>query len=183
MKIITGSPGTGKHTVARMIAQKMGLELVDLNKIAIDEKTFEKKDGVFDVDVQKLKKVLEKKVSKKSVLVGHLAPYVVSRNRVDIAVVLRRNPYQLEQVYKKRRYNMEKQLENLGSEILGITYYDTIKNVGQNKAFQFDTTSKSIVAITKKIETLFLKGKIKVDEVDWLTLVLKKGDLPKFFPY
>ena len=183
MKIIAGNPGTGKHAVAHIVAKKIGLDIIDINKIAIDKKIFEKRNGILDVDVHKLKKILDKKTSNKSLLVGHLAPYVVSRDRVEIAAVLRRSPYELELVYKKRKYNKEKLFENLGSEILGITSYDTIKNVGKNKTVQFDTTKKSIVAISKKIELLFQEHKVKGDDVDWLSLVLKKGDLQRFFPY
>jgi adenylate kinase len=183
VKVITGNPGTGKHTVAQILSKKMGLELVDINKIAVEKKTFERKKGALEVDVQKLKRILDKMSSKNSLLVGHLAPYVVSRNKVEVAVVLRRNPYDLERVYKKRKYPNDKIIENLGSEILGITYYDTVKNIGQNKTVQFDTTRKSIANITKKIESLFLKGNGKWDKVDWLALVLKNGDLQRFFSY
>jgi len=183
VKVITGNPGTGKHTVAQIISKKMGLELVDINKIAIEKKAFERKKGALEVDVKKLKKILDKMSSKNSLLVGHLAPYVVSRNKVEVAVVLRRSPYDLEKVYKKRKYPSDKIIENLGSEILGITYYDTVKNIGQNKTVQFDTTRKSIANITKKIESLFLKGNGKGDKLDWLALVLKNGDLQRFFSY
>ena len=183
VKIITGNPGTGKHTIAQILSRKMGLELIDINKIAIEEKIVERRNEVLDVDVVKLKKILDKTGSKNSLLVGHLAPYVVSRNKVEVAVVLRQSPYELVRVYKKRKYRKDKIIENLGSEILGITYYDMVRNIGQNKTFQFDTTKKSIVSITKKIETLFLKGKVKGDKVDWLALVLKNGDIQKFFPY
>jgi adenylate kinase len=183
LKVITGNPGTGKHTVAQILSKSMGLELVDINLIAVEEKVFEKRNGVLDVDVQKLKRILNKMSSKNLLLIGHLAPYVVSRNKVEVAVVLRRSPYELERVYKKRKYDNDKVIENLGSEILGIAYYDTVKNIGQNKTFQFDTTKKSIVNTTKKIEALFLKSNVKGDKVDWLALVLKNGDLQRFFSY
>ncbi len=161
----------------------MGLDLIDINKIAIDNKIFKKNNGVLDVDVHKLKRILDKKISKKTLLVGHLAPYVVSKNKVKSAIVLRRNPYDLERVYKKRKYSKKKSLENLGSEIIGITYYDTIKNIGKNKIVQFNTTKKSIAAISAKVESFFQEHKVKEDDVDWLSLVLKRGDLKRFFPY
>ncbi|TLY08431.1 MAG: AAA family ATPase [Thaumarchaeota archaeon] len=183
LKIITGNPGTGKHTVAKAIAKKLKLELIDINMVAIDEGLFEKRDGVFDVDVNKLKKIIRKKASKNSLLVGHLAPYVVSRNNVESAVVLRRNPYKLQSIYKKRRYSSKKAIENLGSEILGITYYDMVKKIGRNKTCQIDTSDKSISMIVKRIETLFCKGKIQEDDIDWFRLVIKKGDMKRFFSY
>lgn len=183
MKIITGNPGTGKHTISHIVAKNLDLELVDISKVAIEEKLFEKRDRALEIDVHKLRKILMKNLPKRSLLVGHLAPYVALRNKVDIAVVLRRSPYKLEEVYKKRKYPIYKSLENLGSEILGITYYDTVKNIGQNNTFQFDTTNKSITSITKKIESLFQKNNVRGDLVDWLALVLKNGDLQRFFPY
>ena len=183
MKIITGNPGTGKHTVARILAKKLKLDLVDINKIAIDEGIAKKNADSLDVDVKKLKKILEKRTSKNVLLVGHLAPYVSSRGKVEFAIVLRRNPYSLERSYKKRGYTKKKSIENLGSEILGITYYDTIKNIGRKKTLQLDTTNISIRETVKKIELLFAKGKTREDDVDWLKIVSKKGDLKRFFPY
>ena len=183
LKIITGNPGTGKHTVAKVIAKKLKLELIDINMVAIDKGVFKKRDRVLDVDVNKLKKIIKKKASKNSLLVGHLAPYVVSRNNVESAVVLRRNPYKLQSTYKKRGYSSKKELENLGSEILGMTYYDMVKKIGRNKTFQIDTSNKSISMIVKRIETLFCKGKTQEDDVDWFRLIIKKGDMKRFFSY
>ncbi len=183
MKVITGNPGTGKHTISNILAKKLGLELVDINKVAIAEGIVKKGKEALDVDVKKLEKFLDKKTAKNALLVGHLAPYVISKNKVEIAVVLRRNPYNLEKIYKERGYPRKKAIENLGSEILGLTYYDTIENIGRKKTFQFDTTNKPIKETIKRIESLFAKGKAKEDNVDWLKTISEKVDLKRFFPY
>lgn len=183
LKIITGNPGTGKHTVARILARKLKLELIDVNKMSISKGATEKNGRVLDVDVRKLKRVLDKEIPDNALLVGHLAPYIISKSKIEIAVVLRRSPYSLECVYKKRGYDKKKALENLGSEIIGITYYDTIKNIGRRKTFQFDTTNKSVYNTVKKIESLFVQGKAKEDNTDWLKIISEKGDLKRFFPY
>jgi len=70
----------------------------------------------------------------------------------------------------------------LGSEVLGIIAYETIKKFGKNKTIQVDTSSKSPSNITKHIKDI-LDGKSKTDSVDWLSAVTEKKDLQKFFPY
>ena len=182
MKIITGNPGTGKHTIAKLIAKKTSLEVIDINRVAIDMKVFRKSNGILDVDTRKLKKIIDKQASENAILVGHLAPYVVSPKNVQVAVVLRKSPYKLQSIYKRRKYKNKKSLENLGSEILGIVYYDTIHEFGREKTFQVDTSDRSIFHTVKKIESIF-KGTKKDDKIDWLQMVLKKGDMQKFFPY
>lgn len=182
-KVITGNPGVGKHTVAKQLAKNLDLEIIDINKIAIEEGIFEKKTETLDVDVKTLKKIITKKNTKNSLVVGHLAPYVVSRRQVESAVVLRKNPYRLSSIYKKRNYTYEKSITNLGSEILGVTLYDAINEFGPDKTFQIDTTSKSVSTVVKKIESLFTKHIFQEDEVDWLGLISEKNDLKRFFPY
>ncbi len=182
MKIITGNPGTGKHTIAKLIAEKLNLEVIDVNKIALDKKVFKKNNGTLDVNTTKLKKTIDKMTSENSLLVGHLAPYVISAKNVQVAVVLRKNPYELQSIYKRRKYTSKKSLENLGSEILGIVYYDTVHEFGQEKTFQVDTSNRTISSTVKKVESIF-RGTKRDDRVDWLQLVLKKGDMQKFFPY
>lgn len=182
-KVITGNPGVGKHTVAKQIAKRLDLDLVDINKIAIQKGIFEENGGTLDVDIKKLEKILKKIITKNSLVVGHLAPYVVSRKQVKIAVVLRRDPYKLVSVYKKRKYSHQKAIENLGSEILGVTYYDSINEFGPDRTFQINTTCKSVSVVVKKIEDLFVKGIFQEDEVDWLGLISEKNDLKRFFPY
>jgi len=182
-KVITGNPGVGKHTVAKQIAKNLKLELVDINKIAIENSTFVKGKETLDVDTKDLQKILDKKITKHSLIVGHLAPYVLPRNKIQMVVVLRKSPYKLISIYKKRNYSKQKTIENLGSEILGITFYDAVKKFGPSKTHQIDTSFSSVSKVVKKIETLFEKGKFQEDQVDWLGLISKKGDLKRFFPY
>lgn len=180
--IITGNPGVGKHTVAKSVAKILNYKIVDINKIALDSGIYEKKNGTFDVDVKQLKKVLKNKIKTNSLVVGHLAPYVVSKNQVKKAIILRKNPYKLISVYKKRKYSSKKIIENVGSEILGVIAFDSIKKFGKKKSLQIDTTSKSVLKISKII-IKGIEGKSKNDKVDWLILVSEKSDIKKFFPY
>jgi adenylate kinase len=183
LKVITGNPGTGKHTIANLISKKSSLDIIDINKIAVDKGVFKKNKETFVVDVNKLKKIINKMGSENSILVGHLAPYVISAKNVEVVIVLRKSPYKLQHIYRKRKYSSKKSLENLGSEILGILYYDSIHEFGQRKTFQIDTSNGPISHSVKKVESILKGDKKKGDSVDWLQLVLKKDDMRKFFPY
>lgn len=179
--VITGNPGVGKHTVAKEISKHLGLPISDINSIASNAGLFEKNQDTNDVDISELKKIIKEKISSSSLIVGHLAPYVLSSGQVKKVIVLRRNPYDLISVYKKREYTEEKTRENTGSEILGIIAHDAINQFGA-KVFQVDVTGKSISEVTEKVLSIINEGGVS-EEVDWLDLVTKRNDLKKFFAY
>jgi adenylate kinase len=190
--IITGSPGVGKHTIAKEIKRTWKIsELIDINKIAIDAGFVEHGQDAFDVDVNKLKKHLEPIISyiprpftgwERVLVVGHLAPYVIDVKHAHPCIVLRKNPYKLIDIYKKRGYTEKKMKDNLGSEILGIIVNDAIKNFGQEKTFQVDTTDHTPKELAVRIQDIFY-GKDNGDNIDWLQLIQEKNDLKKFFDY
>ena len=177
--VITGNPGVGKHTITQKIAEKMNLAIIDINKIAEDSGLFEKNDDSNDVDVEKLEKIIEHKISEKNIIVGHLAPYVLRKNQVKVMIVLRKNPYDLISVYEDRKYSDKKIRENTGSEILGIIAYDTI-NRFQEKMCQIDVSKKSISEIVENVISIIINNSGN-EEVNWLELVEKNNDLGKFF--
>jgi len=177
--VITGNPGVGKHTVTQKVSEKMKLPVFDINTIAKDSGLFEKNGDANDIDTEELEKILKRKISKGCIIVGHLAPYVLTENQIKIMVVLRRSPYELIPVYKKRKYSENKIRENTGSEILGIIAHDAI-NRFQEKIFQIDVTEKTIPEVVEKIMRAISENKGSED-VDWLELVQKNNDLGKFF--
>ena len=177
--VISGNPGTGKHTIAHQIAQRLDLSIIDINEVAKSEGLFEKNEDTNDVNVEKLKKILQNKISEKNLIVGHLAPYVLDTNQVRIMIILRRDPYELISVYKKRRYTENKTKENIGSEILGIIVHDAINKFNE-KTFQIKNSWGRIEETVEKVMSLISINKASED-VDWLDLVTKNNDLGKFF--
>jgi adenylate kinase len=189
--VITGNPGVGKHTSAKIIAEKIDAEIIDINDIAIRNNAIIKKTDLgFDVDVKKLVRLLEKllKTKKDLVIVGHLAPYVLKPTGISLVAVLRRSPYELEKTLKKRGYSADKVRENVASEILGTSLYDSLKTFGNHKVAEFDTTGKSPEETADEILTVLQKNtkskpKSKLLGIDWLILVSEKGDMQRFFKY
>ncbi|RNJ76182.1 MAG: shikimate kinase [Nitrosopumilus sp. D6] len=170
--VITGNPGVGKHTTARMLADRLGIALVDINCVAKDSGLAESGE----VDTVKLKKILAGIIPEKSIIVGHLAPYVL--DAAEAVIILRKSPYDLIPIYKERGYSDEKSAENAASEILGVVAHDAIKQFGAGIR-QIDVTGKSSVEVADAAAGCIAGD--GSDEVDWLGMVAENGDLLRFF--
>ena len=179
--VITGNPGVGKHTITKKISEILNFPIVDINIVAKDSDLFEKNENTNDVDTQKLAKILREIKLNEKIIVGHLAPYVLEKNQVEIIIILRRNPYDLESVYNERNYSEIKIKENTGSEVLGIIMHDTIEKF-EEKAFQINISERNIQQVVEKVLEIISK-KEGNEEVDWLDLVTKNNDLEKFFTH
>lgn len=188
--VITGNPGVGKHTCAKCVVQEIGSgSIVDINKLAVSHDAILDKDSKhgLEVNTKKLGKLLASRLKESRnliIIVGHLAPYVLDPTAIDIVTVLRRSPYELIRTFEERNYPIHKIRENVASEIIGVTLYDCIQNFGKEKIVELDTTARRPQDIAMQI-VLLLKRKStkKVDTVDWLSLVNKKGDLHKLLEY
>jgi adenylate kinase len=188
--VVTGTPGVGKHTSARIIADKINSEIIDINHVAIDNNAISgKTDLGLDVDVKRLAKLLEKMLNTKSndlMIVGHLAPYVLKSEDIGMVAVLRRSPYELEKTLEERGYSADKARENVASEILGTALYDSLKTFSRRKVAEFDTTGKSPNETAEEIlAALQKKPRSKPTSlgIDWLSLVSEKDDMRRFFKY
>jgi adenylate kinase len=185
--VITGNPGVGKHTSAKIITERINAEIIDINKVAIDNNATGKKTNLgLDVDVKRLVRLLEKllKAKRDFVIVGHLAPYVLKPADISLVAVLRRSPYELEKTLKKRGYSVNKVRENVASEILGTSLYDSLKTFGKRKVAEFDTTDKTPKETVDEIlAALQKKPKSNLIGIDWLNFVSEKGDMRRFFKY
>jgi adenylate kinase len=187
--VITGNPGVGKHTTAAELKKNLkDVELIDINDLALEHQAFfQGRGSSFDeVDTRKLASIIRSKIreSRRSIIVGHLAPYVLMSKWVDLVVVLRRSPYAILNTLEKRNYIAEKVRENAASEILGIILYDSIERFGLDKIAEYDTTETTPFQISREIISL-LRGETdrKVGVIDWLTLISKRGDVERFLEY
>jgi adenylate kinase len=184
--VITGNPGVGKHTCAKLVAEKLnGFEIFDINKMAIDNDAV-LKDGV-NINIKKVKTLIQNttKVNRKGLIfVGHLAPYVLNPAKISKAIVLRRSPYELVSVFRKRNYSIEKARENIASEILGILLYDSVISFGKGKIAEVDVTREAPSQTADRIIAILRnKSRPHVGIVDWLSLVNANGDLQRFLEY
>ncbi len=181
--VITGNPGVGKHTTTDLfVKQDSSYQIIDINKFAIEGSFGNKVEDGFEVNTIELKDEIKKKVSDKSIIVGHLAPYVLDDSDIDLAIVLRKNPYDLIDIYKKRDYQESKIKQNAGSEVLGVIANDAIASFGKEKTFEIDTTTKTPERIVEEINGI-IKNKEGGDIIDWLTIIEERNEFGRFFDY
>ncbi len=153
--LITGTPGVGKHTVARALQSRMaqagdaGWQIIDINEVARAEGlldaagSYDPASDTTDVDANTLSGAARGALAApgRYIVVGHLAPYAVPADDVVLAAVLRRNPYELIRVYEERGYSERKAKENAGAEMLGTISFDTYA-ARYGATGQYDTTGR-----------------------------------------
>jgi adenylate kinase len=188
--VITGNPGVGKHTSAEFVIQRIGSgSILDINKLAIGHNAVLNKHTKYgiEIDTKKVAKLLATQLRESKnliIIVGHLAPYVLEPTGIDLVIVLRRSPYELIKIFEQRKYSLHKIRENVASETLGVSLYDSLQTFGKEKIAELDTTVKGPRDIANQIVLLLDQKKTrKIGIVDWLSLVHKKGDLQKFLEY
>lgn len=174
MKIlVTGTPGSGKTTNARKLAQALKLPYVNVTTIInTNPSLIEKIENGVRVIKPKLKKVLEKNLPKNYVIDTHLIEYTP---KVDIIVVLRCEPFELKKRLKKRKYSDEKIRENLEVEILN--YFTS--STRQRKIIEIDTSKNKSDTNIKKIVKMIKNKKWNKGAITWedkkYMLLLKKS--------
>ena len=162
--LITGTPGTGKSTVAKELARRMGWRLVSIASAARADGLVEGRGH--EVDVKKLKAALLKRLRGLDdfIVEGHLG--CEFRLPVDCVFVLRTAPAELEKRLKSRNYPAGKTEENLMSELLDYCLQLSEANYAV-PVLQLDTTKATAVRTARRISD-FLNGKVKtLDNVWW----------------
>lgn len=168
MKIlITGTPGTGKSSVAKEVCRKKGWALLSLKEIAEGHGCITGKEGGERiVDVRKLRAATlrELKGKKDAVVEGHLG--CEFRLPVDFVFILRTHPDELRKRMRERKYPKMKIEENLMAEMLD---YCSQVSAGHYKVpiLEVDTTERAAKETASRIIS-YLEGKVKkLDQVDW----------------
>ena len=192
--LITGNPGVGKHTICKILSTRTGNPILDVNETAKEQRLLEpdKKNQTNNVDIHKLQRIICKQETKGKIITGHLAPYVISKKQISMCIILRRDPYDLLQVYKERGYSEQKSRENAGAEILGVIAHDTLTKFQGVITIQIDTSNTEPQQIVDRILAIIHHNNHKApknsdritksDHVDWLSTIPESRKLAEFFP-
>jgi len=170
--VITGTPGTGKTTVAAQMAKMLGLKLILIKDIVEKDKIYTVENEEKIVDLEALAGLLKKmlKDEKNFVLEDHLACEI--KIPTDYIFVLRTHPVELKKRLSARRYKPEKLKENLLCEMLDYCVQRVMKIYGR-RPIEIDTTKEKARSTTLKIIKIIKNKKKKGDKVDYSKELLR----------
>ncbi|MEK6899835.1 MAG: adenylate kinase family protein [Nanoarchaeota archaeon] len=151
---ISGSPGTGKSTLAKILVKKLGLERLDLHHHYKQISTgYDRSKQSYDIDYHKFERLVKEKLkqTKKGLVIDSHISHLLPKKLVHLCIVLTCSDLKtLEMRLKKRKYSKQKIRENLDAEIFQICLTEATEK--KHKILIFDTakekTAKIISAIT-----------------------------------
>ena len=164
---VTGTPGTGKTTVAKLLAEKTGYEYIDLNAILLSryKLDYDPEAETWDVDVEKAVRDVE--LPEKCVIDGHLSHHFP----VDIVIVLRCRPNVLRERLREKGWNEQKIKENVEAEAINVIGEEA--RWDNDRVFEIDTTSLSPEKVVEEAVKI-LNGSGKSVMYDFLEDLFKE---------
>jgi len=126
--IVTGTPCTGKTTVAKRLAREKHAKYIDVNKVIKEKRLaggYDRKRKCYIVDIKKLnfaliKIIKEARKSKENLVIdSHLSHYL-PKNYVNLCIITKCGLKELKKRLEKRNYSKAKVRENLDAEIFDV---------------------------------------------------------------
>jgi len=149
---ISGIPGTGKSTVAKLLEKKLDANLIDIKKLVNSKKIkskYDKKRKTRIIENKDLRNAVKKELSKEkdNIIESHLSHLIKS----DIFFILRTNPTELKKRLKKRKWSKAKIRENIEAEFVDEITIETLNLHKKSKIYEIDTSKKKPGSILKVI--------------------------------
>jgi adenylate kinase len=160
---VTGTPGVGKTTTSKLLAEKLGYEYVNLRDYALEKGIGEMEGDELEIDVDELAEAFEEDFNGRNVVAdSHLSHFL----NADLVIVLRVNPKLVAERLKKRGYSKEKLGENVEAELIDVILVEALEE--NENVIEVDTTGKTPEEVVEEILDLIQKGvRRRAGIVDW----------------
>jgi adenylate kinase len=174
--LVTGTPGTGKTTVSRLLAKAVHAKYVNpgilLPRKGIDY-AYDERRKTRIVSIRRLRSslaTLAGRTDRGLIIDSHIAFKITSSPRLQRVIVLRCNPALLEQRLKRKHWSKRKISENVLAEILDICLWDAVQNYGWRRISEIDTSDKRPSHVLQlAIRALKRRGVRKQPKAQWLS--------------
>ena len=153
---ITGTPATGKTTVAKLAGKKLGWMVIELNQMAHERKLYSGYDEERDtrvVDLEKIRKALKNIEARDMIIESHYAHEM----EADVVIVLRVSPDDIRKRGKEKAWKEKKIEENVLSEIMEVCKQEALS--AGKPVFEVDTTGKSPAKIVTEVVRIIKRFK------------------------
>ncbi len=163
---ITGTPGTGKTSVAKDLSHDLNLEFLELNDLIIKEGLYfgydiDRESYIVDDDL--LKEELLKKMKKK-VNLCLSGGMVLQDLPIDYIIILHTSIHVLRNRLEKRDYSKEKIESNIEAEIMNVLYYDFTEFYPSEKIFEVHNDDRSVQDTCEHIKSIIRKHHLGISQ-------------------
>ncbi|MBT4935315.1 AAA family ATPase [Candidatus Woesearchaeota archaeon] len=142
--VITGTPGVGKTTLAKVLETKLKWKRLNLSYYYKKLSTkYNRKKQCYDIDMKKFEKLIVDKSKDNLIIDSHIA-HLLPTKMVDLCIVLTcSNLKKLEKRLVDRKYSTKKVRENLDAEIFQVCLLES-REMG-HKVIIVDTSTKYVL--------------------------------------
>jgi adenylate kinase len=170
--LIAGTPGVGKTTVAREVAKRLGVTYVNVAELAVNEGLvagYDSERGAYVIDEEAVRAKLRELALRGRAVVDTHVVSAVPPELVEVAIVLRLDPRELERRLKARGYPPSKVLENVQAEILDACLIEAVEAFGEERTFEVDASGKSVDEVVEEVLKIVRERRGgKPGSVNWL---------------
>jgi adenylate kinase len=173
--LITGTPGVGKTTQCRKLAQWLSVPCVTVGELLVKTpfvRYLPELDTYEIIDLGGARALVYEAAKPNSIVDTHV---VELSPDPEVVVVLRKAPDRLYEELKERGWPLRKILDNVWAEMLDVVYTQALERWGD--VVQIDVTWRTPEETFELLKLCIGEKKCKSDEVDWLGYAEEKGFL------
>jgi adenylate kinase len=185
--VLTGTPGVGKSSVARILASRLKGVHINLSELVMSKGLdcgSDRKRETLIADTQKVSKRVGEIVAQSDgfiVVEGHFAMDVMKAENAFLVLVLRRNPDELRRVLRERGFRESKVVENVAAEILDVCLSDAVEAYGEKRVCEVDVSGRTEEEVAEEVICVVEGRKeCRAGIVDWLARLELEGRLDEF---
>ena len=178
--IVCGVAAVGKTLFSLKLAEKLGVEFIDLPNLVKEMKLYEYYDEAsreYVVDFRKVSSKLGSILKGKKTIIASVNPFKPRGIPVRLVIVLRLRPDILMRRLIEKGYPEWKVAENMLAEIVDKPLYDTVRKFGRRKVIQIDVSEKNIDELVEEFYSVYVSSNLESlnAKVDWIN-ELEKTD-------